>query len=506
MTRSAARILRDEGGQTVVLLAISMPLFLALLLLVIDGGRLYVERERLLAAARLSAQAGVAAFDELGRGNKPLTDAEVRGVAADAVARNLPGESVRSTINVDRPKQRVDVRLEKRLDAFFGRLSVPVAGGFVAAGAPPVSGRGPAVRTPAPTPAATPPPPTPAPRVTPTATVATAATATPTGVPTPTPWSPKVLATRDLANAPNDITVRGGSVYAALSAPGSGTGPGQLVTLDAALTGAPIPLEVGAYPRGVAVDPVRKRAYLAHVYPPKLTIVDTASGKIVTEAPLTGYRGQKVELDRDTGRLYVTGFCDSVAACSDYAVLVLDAATGARLTTVKLDRRPDEILVDSARKRAYAHERFDGSISLIDTATNSVLRRVQLPGRVEAVTLDETRDRVYALDSSGRFVTVIEGTSGRTVGTIQLPILTGAIGLAIDPSTGRLYASGVASLGYDPVTRTHSQESMVVAADTLTGRTLGTYKVAGGIGRLAFDPSAGRLYVTQGRKLSVLTG
>ncbi|MBI2325618.1 MAG: YncE family protein [Chloroflexi bacterium] len=493
MTRTCARALRDDGGQTVVLLAISMPLFLALLLLVIDGGRLYVERERLLAAARLSAQAGVAAFDELGQGNRPLTDVEVRSVASDAVARNLPGEAVRSTIVVDRPKRRVDVRVEKRLEAIFGRIGVPIAAGFVAAGAP----------TPTRAPASAAPTPAPLPR--PTSAIAPAISPT-TIVPTPTPWAPIVLAMRDLANAPNDITVRGGSVYAALAGPGSGTGPGQLVTLDSALRGAPSSLQVGAYPRGVAVDPVRKRAYLAHVYPPKLTIVDTVTLKVITEVPLTGYRGQKVELDRDAGKVYVTGFCDSVAACSDYAVLVFDAASGARLSTVKLDRRPDEILVDGARKRAYAHEIFDGSISLIDTAANTVLRRVQLPDRAGAVALDETRDRLYALDGSGRFVTVIEGTSGRTVGTIQLGMLGPATGLAIDASTGRLYASAITARRYDPSTRTHSEASTIVAADIATGRTLGTYQVSGAAGKLAFDPLAGRLYLTQGRRVSVLTG
>lgn len=132
MTRSVARAARDEGGQTVVLLAISMPLLLAILLLVIDGGRLYVERERLLAAARLSAQAGASAFGEPGPSQGRMTDASVRVVVSDAIARNLPGERVRSTIGVDRTRERVDVRLEKDLDAFFGRLSVPVAGTFAA--------------------------------------------------------------------------------------------------------------------------------------------------------------------------------------------------------------------------------------------------------------------------------------------------------------------------------------------------------------------------------------
>lgn len=488
---------RDDRGQTVVLLAISMPLFLALFLLVIDGGRLLVERERLLATARLSAQAGVAAFDELGQGNRPLTDAEVRAVASDAVGRNLPGETVRSTIGIDRPKRRVDVRLEKPLGAVFGRLVVPVGGSFVAAGAAPPATRAPA--TPAPTPA---------PTVRPTPTPPPLATPAPTPVPTATPWRPTVLATQDLSNGTNEITFSGSSLYVALSSPGSGIGPGQLAILDGALKDRPTTLQVGAYPSGVAVDAARGRAYLAHVYPPKLTIVDLKGPKVVTEVPTTGYRAQKVELDRAAGKVYVTAFCDSVSACNDYAVLVFDAASGARLDTIKLDRRPQEIFVDSSRKRAYAHELFDGSISIIDTASNTVQGRVQLPSRSEAVVFDEARGLIYALDwySNGSFISVIDGASGRITGKIETGISGSAIGLALDPSTGRLYTSATTAYTYDPVKKTHSTESTIVAVDTQSGRVLGTYKYPGNAGRLAVDPASHRLYSTLGRRISVLTG
>ncbi len=152
MRRRIARGARDDGGQTVVLLAISMPLLLALLLLVIDGGRLYVERERLLAAARLSAQAGVSAFGETGAGGRPTTDADVRAIVLEAIARGLPGEDVRSRVEVDRAVRRVDVRLEKPIDAFFGRLRVPVAGGFSARSSESGATERPSVQAPSPSP------------------------------------------------------------------------------------------------------------------------------------------------------------------------------------------------------------------------------------------------------------------------------------------------------------------------------------------------------------------
>lgn len=90
---------RDERGQSVVLLAGALPLMLALLLLVVDGGRLYVERERIRNAAQLAAEAAVSlAADRPGK-SQP-TDAEFRGIVAEALSRNLPGEVYTHTVAI----------------------------------------------------------------------------------------------------------------------------------------------------------------------------------------------------------------------------------------------------------------------------------------------------------------------------------------------------------------------------------------------------------------------
>lgn len=183
MTRGSRGFTRDDGGQTVVLLAVSMPLLLALLLLVIDAGRLYVDRERLIGAARLSAQAGTSALMESAPGGRTTTDAQVRAVVQEAIARNLPGEAVRSAIDIDRSKQAVSVRLDRQVEAFFGRVSVPVAGSFsTATDLAPASGTGTrAAISPAPVPSAV--------AAVPSALVSPSPTPSPTPVPGATCYS-----------------------------------------------------------------------------------------------------------------------------------------------------------------------------------------------------------------------------------------------------------------------------------------------------------------------------
>lgn len=90
---------RDEGGQTIALFAVSLPLFLALLLLVIDGGRLLVEHERLRNATQFAAEA-VASM--AGDGGAPPTGAQAAAMASMALAKNMPDR--RGGLAVDAPQ------------------------------------------------------------------------------------------------------------------------------------------------------------------------------------------------------------------------------------------------------------------------------------------------------------------------------------------------------------------------------------------------------------------
>ncbi len=155
------RLARRDEGQAVVLLALSLPLVLALLLLVIDGGRLYLEGERLRNAAQLAAEAGVSlAADSPGR---PPADRAVRDMVAQALARNLPGERYEFQVDIpfraDIPDYNLRVRVSKAFAASIQRISFPIvleaAARLGRAEEPPVA------PAPTPTPTLTP---TPAPR------------------------------------------------------------------------------------------------------------------------------------------------------------------------------------------------------------------------------------------------------------------------------------------------------------------------------------------------------
>ena len=162
---------RDEGGQAVVLLAISLPLVLALLLLVIDGGHLYVERERLHDAAQLAAEAGVSlAADSPGTTPKPT---EVDAMVKDALDRNLPGDAYTFSVAIPGqsavPEYNIQVRVSEPFHASIAALTFTVgadAAAMLGAAPSAVPSLPPPTLTPTPTPTAAPTA-TPAPTVSP---------------------------------------------------------------------------------------------------------------------------------------------------------------------------------------------------------------------------------------------------------------------------------------------------------------------------------------------------
>lgn len=121
---------REEGGQAIVLFAVSLPLFLALMLLVIDGGRALVEHERLRNAAQFAAEA-VASLAGDPSGHVP-TRSQAEAIASAAVSRNLPGEPFAPPVVSLTPPAlgepfRATVRVEKTFASTIQRITFRIS-------------------------------------------------------------------------------------------------------------------------------------------------------------------------------------------------------------------------------------------------------------------------------------------------------------------------------------------------------------------------------------------
>lgn len=123
---------RDERGQVIALVALGMPLFLTLVLLVVDGGRFFVAREGLLNSARLAAEAGASKGSDATGASRytPAGQREVCATVAEALRRNLApaAYSARPEIHADRASDTfvVTVALDQAFRASIQALVIPL--------------------------------------------------------------------------------------------------------------------------------------------------------------------------------------------------------------------------------------------------------------------------------------------------------------------------------------------------------------------------------------------
>lgn len=123
----------EERGQVIILVALGLPLFLALLLLAIDGGRLFLERQRLGNASLLAAEAAASLVAQSPEPReRTVGEQAIRAVVEEALRRNL-GSRPRFTYGVSFRFQGsgafdVRVRVERPLLASIQRVSFTIAG------------------------------------------------------------------------------------------------------------------------------------------------------------------------------------------------------------------------------------------------------------------------------------------------------------------------------------------------------------------------------------------
>ncbi len=181
--------------------------------------------------------------------------------------------------------------------------------------------------------------------------------------------------------------------------PGSSTL--SMIDLDTQSLRAAIP--VPGRTRWAIYDQRLDRFFVNIADPPQ--IVTVAAGNPVRidktfEVPATGPHG--LDLDAGTGRL--------LCACDDGQFLMLDAATGRALGTVKLSGPPDVIFLDPALGHCYVAIGDPGVIDVVDVRTQRRLESVTTEPGAHTTALDTRRHRLYVfLPKTHRAAVFVDG-------------------------------------------------------------------------------------------------
>lgn len=201
---------------------------------------------------------------------------------------------------------------------------------------------------------------------------------------------------------------------------------GAAITLPLDRTGIVATLEP------MAIDQRTHRLFVLNgaTTPPRLTVLDTASGARLRSFPI-GVDTSSTGIDARSGRVFI-------ASPDDNTVYVLDARDGRVLRTVGLGFPPGAVVVDSAMNRAFAVPGVlggAGRVAMLDATTGALLHTLSVGTSGGAVALDSRHGRLYLFD--GQRVHVLDARTGEQRCAIAAPLTPVAV--AVDESARRLF-------------------------------------------------------------------
>jgi YVTN family beta-propeller protein len=233
-------------------------------------------------------------------------------------------------------------------------------------------------------------------------------------------------------------------------------------------------IATGAEPRGIALDQIHQRAFVALAGEDAVDVIDVSSNEIIHRIVLNaGDRPQEPVLTPD-GRILIT------ANNGSNTVSIIDPATFIELERINVGNGPNTVLIDSTGKKAYVFNTLSDSISIIDVAARQVTATVSVDAGPLRGQLNRKGDRLYVIHSLSSYLSVIDPSSLAVVQRISVG--TKASALKIDTRTDRIYVGR----SFDPLVSVY-QPGLDMPIDRVP--------TGDGVSGMAIDGEENELYV-----------
>jgi YVTN family beta-propeller protein len=193
-------------------------------------------------------------------------------------------------------------------------------------------------------------------------------------------------------------------------------------------------VDVGSYPRDVAVDIDYQRAFVANAGDDTVSVVDSADWNVLDTVPV-GREPVGVAVNQTTHRVYVSN--QGPSNDPDDTVTIIDASSYEVIDTVSVDGRPGFIAVDELANKIYVMLWLDSRIAVIDGATNAVSHFEGFSIYHGDIAINSATDRLYLLDYGADKVAVFEASTGTY--SAQVNTGSGTSRMDIDTDNNRLY-------------------------------------------------------------------
>jgi DNA-binding beta-propeller fold protein YncE len=193
-------------------------------------------------------------------------------------------------------------------------------------------------------------------------------------------------------------------------------------------------LPTGRGPAGIAMDPARRRAYVALSEEDQVAVLDVQSGEEIARIPLRPGDGpQELGLTPD-GRLLL-----AVNARSGTAAF-LDPAAAMELSRVRTGDEPASLVIDRSGRRAYVLNRRSATLTVLDLANRAVVTTAGTDPEPLRARLDRTGTRLYLVAAGSPYLTVFSLPDLSVWKRVLVGLGAGA--LEVDPRTDFVYVGG----------------------------------------------------------------
>ena len=192
-------------------------------------------------------------------------------------------------------------------------------------------------------------------------------------------------------------------------------------------------LAAGRDPRGLAIDRVQGRLYVALAGGDEVAAYDLITGDEVGRARLQpGDRPQELGIGSGGQTLVVT--CPG-----GNSVVFVDPAGLVEVGRVNTGMRPTALLMDRTGRRAYVFNQGSSNATVIDMATRAAAGTFATDGAVARAALSRNGERMYLVAPSSANMRVLSVPALATINQIQVGF--NAVSVQVDPRTDYVYVS-----------------------------------------------------------------
>ncbi|MGP8073901.1 MAG: YncE family protein [Thermoplasmata archaeon] len=265
-------------------------------------------------------------------------------------------------------------------------------------------------------------------------------------------------------------------------------------------------IPVGTWPSAVAVDPLNGNVYVANLGSSTLSVISGSTNYVVDTIPLPPAFGpQELTVNVVTGDLLVTGTCLGPGACPGSPVGVVSGLTESYLMTLSSNQSSGwGLAVDTATGAVYstgpgiyefANGTWSSTSAVVELArgTYAVDKSITLPAEAVGMIYDPANSDIYTGSPWSSYgpgnVSVISTATNSELSSFALPGNSSEFEFVLNSLSGDLYVV-TAGIGIG------SSDAVTVVSGSVNASTLTVpMNLTGGF-QAAFDPTNGRLYLS----------